>query len=305
MAMISFFSCEKVDVEPVEHHTPNHAVGAQKIAPDDELIGYTYKDKRMRFVEGGIEYSFIHVDIYKNVGEVPDITRRYWIRPISHIGVDPQYFHISDTTFVTTRGQETVLPSEETAEGFWKAYATSKNQLWDAKNKSGDEFTHATTTTAARVVYTHPGTDELKGYTVEFAAPIWTLTENTLPNEDVVGVFFEGKTWDAVKYTSNIAANFEIAEAFRKSGEVYSKEMKVSNLAFFLKHVVDSKIEDLAYVGKFFVKENVLDTEVEKVSGAVVTLTVKLFFITVVIKKLSKHFWAMPVPLSATIRMRT
>ena len=271
MAMISLFSCDKVDLEPVEHHTANLAVGARVIAPDDELIGYTYKDKRMRFVEGGIEYSFIHVDIYKDAGEVPETERRYWIRPISHIGIDPQYFHISDTTFVTTRGQETVLPGEEMSEGAWKSVTTSKNQLWDAKNKSGNEFTHATTTSAARVVYTHPGTDELKGYTVEFDAPIWTLTENTLPNEDVVGVSFEGKTWDAVKYTSNIAANFEIAEAFRMSGEASNKEIEVSNLAFFLKHVVDSKIEDLAYVGKFFAKENVLDTEVEKVSGAVVT----------------------------------
>ena len=271
MAIISVFSCDKVNLEPVEHHTANQAAGAREIAPDDELIEYTYKDKRMRFVEGGIEYSFIHVDIYKQAGEVPDTTRRTWIRPISHIGVDPQYFHFTDTDFATTRGNETVLPGTEMAEGFWKAYATSKNQLWDAKNKSGNEFAHATTTSSASVVYTYPGTDELKGYTVEFDAPTWTLTENTLANEDVVGVSFEGKTWDAVKYESEIAANFEIAEAFRKSGEVYSKEMKVSNFAFFLKHVVDSKIEDLAYVGKFFVKENVLDTEVEKVSGAVVT----------------------------------
>jgi len=271
MAMVTLFSCEKVDVEPVEHHTANQAMGVREIAPDDELIKRTYKDKRERFVEGGIEYSFIHVDIYKNAGEVPDTTRRYWIRPISHVGVEPQYFHISDTTFVTTRGQETVLEVQETTDGSWKAYASSKNQLWDAKNKSGNEFAHATTTSSARVVYTLNDENNIKGYTVEFDVPEWTLNEKTLPFEEVSGVFYDGKSWDAIKYESEITSTFKIADALVMSGETSTKDLLVSNLAFFLKHVIDSKIEKLAYEGKFYAKNNVVDTETERVVGSLVT----------------------------------
>lgn len=234
----------------------------------DTLIGFTFRDAREAFVDGGVEYSFIHVNIYKNAGEKPEQVRRSIILPLMHTGVEPQYFHFEDVAFTTSKGDSEKKDSLMVA-GEWTANYVALSQNWDAANVSGNSFAHSTMTGAATVIFKLTS-DSLKGYEVEFEAPSFTLSEKTLDNVEVIGLPYSGKTWDAVKYESVITAEFSIAEDMLK-GENANKSVEVSNLAFFLKHEVKTSLEEMAYVGQFKAEGAELSTILEKVSGKVIT----------------------------------
>lgn len=274
MVAISFVSCFQEDHD-VDGHKANQAlfsnVGKKSEVPSgDTLVGYSYKDVKERFVDDAVEYSFIHIDVYAQAGAVPSEERTSIVLPILHTGVNPQYFHYSDVDFATSKG-ENVMADSAVVGLPWSANYVVLSQNWEATNASSDSVHHSTMTAAAQVTYTFDGDSVNKGYTVEFDAPSFTLAENTLDNVNVIGLPYEGKTWEATKYESVITAKFEIAEDILMAGSDASKELKVSNLAFFLKHVVNTSIEDMTYVGKFEANGAELSTVEESVSGKLVT----------------------------------
>lgn len=274
MVAISFVSCFQEDYE-VDGHKANQAlfsnVGKKGETPSgDTLVGYSYKDVKERFVGEAVEYSFTHINVYSKAGAVPSEERTSIVLPILHTGVEPQYFHYSDVDFTTSKG-ESMKADSAFVQGAWSVNYVALSQNWEAANASSDSVHHSTKTAAAEVTFTFDGDSVNKGYTVEFDAPSFTLAENTLDNENVIGLPYEGKTWEATKYESVITAKFEIAEDILMAGSDASKELKVSNLAFFLKHVVNTSIEDMTYVGKFEANGAELSTIEEKVSGKLVT----------------------------------
>jgi len=264
-----------------DYHSPEHQANLyanltegrdKKIIPNDSLEYMTGIDAKMRFVgKDSVENSFVEVSHYRKAGDIANDERTSIWYQLPHFGSPVLYFeNIDDTLFTTAKGQDSVVVNIDTLMGNWKASVLATKQDWDNSNSNNDFFKHYTTTGSAAMRYAVAKTDTCAGYEVDFEKPTYELTEST-SYQDVTGVVYNNKTWEAVMRTSEVVATFEIPEGFRISGEAFQKALSVKNIAYFLKHVVNTDAEGLNYEAKFNAQGAELTTEIQKVSGSLVT----------------------------------
>ena len=274
---VNFISCKMFDDNlTYEHHEGNYLGVTEgrdkKVIPNDSLEYMTGIDAKMRFVgKDSVENSFVEVSHYEKAGDIADDERTSIWYQLPHFGSPVLYFeNIDDTLFATTMGADSVVVDMDTLMGNWKASILAVKQDWDNTNASNDFFKHYTTTGSAAMRYAVESTDSCRGYEVPFERPTYKLTEST-SYQDVTGVVYNNKTWEAVMRTSEVVVTFEIPEGFRMAGEAFQKALSVKNIAYFLRHVVNTDAEGLNYEAKFKAQGAELTTEIQQVSGSLVT----------------------------------
>ena len=121
------------------------------------------------------------------------------------------------------------------------------------------------------VVFTFPDQGDVKGFSYKFEAPSYTVGMKQLENTKVSGVAYKEKVWDAIKYECEVPATFVLPYDLRVEGEEYEKTIEVSNVAFFLEHVIDVRLE-VNYFGDFYTENKMsVKTREESIKGYLVT----------------------------------
>ena len=251
-AAFSFVSCEG-SLDELNDPSHNAGYGIMKVAaPDDKIVDVKSENLKMRFVGDEVEYSFTHVDVYRDGGPIDGkkVSETYGF--VAN-GTEPQYFDgLKTFEYVTNSGRDSKSTSES-KKGDWEVTLNTLLQPWNAANKAENHnFDHQAEGSAAAMVYSYYDEELGKGYAAKFPAPSLTISGEQLSNERVSGVVYNGKVYEAIKYSYAWTVTATIPEAYRIEGEKYEDTREGVNVAFFLLHEVETKLEDNDYTARFY-----------------------------------------------------
>lgn len=252
VAAFSFVSCEG-SLDELNDPSHNAGYGIMKVAaPDDKIVDVKSENLKMRFVGDEVEYSFTHVDVYRDGGPIDGkkVSETYGF--VAN-GTEPQYFDgLKTFEYVTNSGRDSKSTSES-KKGDWEVTLNTLLQPWNAANKAENHnFDHQAEGSAAAMVYSYYDEELGKGYAAKFPAPSLTISGEQLSNERVSGVVYNGKVYEAIKYSYAWTVTATIPEAYRIEGEKYEDTREGVNVAFFLLHEVETKLEDNDYTARFY-----------------------------------------------------
>ena len=243
MVAVLFTGCEKdMLVENSNQYSSDAGKRIEPVTPEEEkIVNIIDKDKTERFVNGGVEYSFIPVLIDQDGGEHP-LTRMSTVWPFTAKGTDPQIFDGIKTHEYTTISGEFRSSSSEDPGGVWTARIRKSTQPYTAQNKSeSHSFNHQVEAEVAEMVCTY----EYEGLKREFVfpAPEIVISGKQLPNQKAANVPYNGKVFEADQYTWPWNVTATIAKEYRVDGEKYTEPREGENIAYFLLHEIDTDLD--------------------------------------------------------------
>ena len=173
-------------------------------------------------------------------------------------GVDDQYFDYTDN-YTTTRGDARYVEGTEYRTGNFYVTPRDSVNMWNASNGT-HTFIHSTTTHFPKVMWV--SFNEELDRDIECPIDIKpTAPKEQTTHEGETGVSFNGKVWDAVKYSSSVSTSYEGVKG----------SVSATNVAYLLKHEVSTEVENLDFQANFKEAGNKVVTDKEFVDFALVT----------------------------------
>ena len=256
-AMIVFMGCTKIEPDaPKMANNYDSNPQIVKVGEGEKVIRWDYKDLRMQFKNDQLEDSFIPVTVTnKEDKEGTRVAERFDV--LAH-GIMAQYFEPKTENFSEKEGATTTIAAEELDhQNGWVENRSGKVYSWDATNVDDAKdcpYSYRDSVWTASAVYTFVP-DSLAGYKVNFPAILETVKAGEKKTEELNGIAYNGKTWNALKVSYPSTVTFTIPAEYRVSGGQYEMTKEIVNVVYYLRHEVKTTLEGLTY------QVNILDGE--------------------------------------------
>ena len=256
-AMIVFMGCTKIEPDaPKMANNYDSNPQAVKVSEGEKVLRWDYKDLRMQFINGQREDSFTPMTITnKGDKESTRIADRFDVKAR---GIEDQYIEPETENFSEKEGATKDLAAKELDHNNgWVWNESCKVYEWDARNiddANDCPYSYRDTVWMASSVYTFVP-DSLEGYKVNFPAIPGVVKAGEKKTEEVNGVAYNGKTWNALKVSYPSTVTFTIPAEYRVSGGQYEMTKDIVNVVYYLRHEVKTTLEGLTY------QVNILDGE--------------------------------------------